>query len=48
MNRHLAALYIIAFAALSIAIGAAFGQRGDWLRLNDLGAPQKTFLELFQ
>jgi hypothetical protein len=37
MNKHIAALYIISFVALSVAMGAAVGQRsviqGSTLRL---------------
>jgi hypothetical protein len=47
MNAHIFILYLIAGAALSIAIGASFGQRSDYLRLNMLGAPQLTLGELF-
>ena len=48
MNRHIVALYLLWFVAFSIALGAAFGQRSDYLRLNDLGAHQLTFRELFR
>ena len=48
MNKHIVILYVLAFAAFSIALGAAFGQRSDYLRLNDLGAPQITFKGLFR
>jgi hypothetical protein len=48
MNGHIATLYLLCFIAISIALGAAFGQRSDYLRLNDLGAPQLTFWELLR
>lgn len=48
MNKHIVVLYVLSFAAFSIAMGAAFGQRSDYLRLNDLGAPQITFKGLFR
>jgi hypothetical protein len=48
VNGHIATLYLLFFIALSIAMGAAFGQRSDYLRLNDLGAPQLGFWELFR
>ncbi len=48
MNGHTATLYLLWFITFSIALGAAFGQRSDYLRLNDLGAPQLTFWELFR
>jgi hypothetical protein len=42
MTRHIITLYVMAFAALSVALGAAFGQRSDYLRLNAIGAPMNT------
>ena len=48
MKGHVATLYLLWFVAFSIALGAAFGQRSDYLRLNDLGAPQLGFWELFR
>lgn len=48
MSGHVAALYLLVFISISIALGAAFGQRSDYLRLNDLGAHQLTFWELFR
>lgn len=48
MNGHIATLYLLSFIAISIAVGAAFGQRSDYLRLNDLQAPQLGFWELFR
>ena len=48
MNKHIVALYLLWFVAFSIALGAAFGQRSDYLRLNDLGAHQLSFGELFR
>ena len=48
MNGHIAPLYLLVFIAFSVALGAAFGQRSDYLRLNDLHAPQLTFWELFR
>lgn len=48
MNGHIATLYLLCSIAFSIALGAAFGQRSDYLRLNDLGAPQLGFWELFR
>ena len=46
MKGHFLALYVLAFAALSIALGAAFGQRSDYLRLQAIGAPQVTILQI--
>lgn len=48
MSKHAIALYLLASLALGIAVGAAFGQRSDYLRLNDLGAPQLTLRDLFR
>jgi hypothetical protein len=48
MGKHIAILYVLWFVAFSVALGAAFGQRSDYLRLNDLGAHQLTFRELFR
>lgn len=48
MNRHIVAFYLLWFVTFSVALGAAFGQRSDYLRLNDLGARQLTFGELFR
>lgn len=45
--KHIIVLYALGFAALSVALGAAFGQRSDYLRLNAVNAPQVTVLELF-
>lgn len=46
-RKHIFILYVTAIAGLAIALGAAFGQRSDYLRLNMLGAPQLTPAELF-
>lgn len=46
-KQHIALLYVLWFVAFSVAMGAAFGQRSDYLRLNLLGARQTTPLELF-
>jgi hypothetical protein len=47
MNKHIAVLYVISFVALSFAMGAAFGQRSDYLRLNAIHAPMNTVMQLF-
>lgn len=47
MRKHIFFLYVIGIIALSIAVGAAFGQRSDYLRLNALGAPKNTLIDLF-
>ena len=48
MNRHIPTLYALWFIAFSIALAGAFGERSNYLRLNDLRAPQLTFWELFR
>ena len=48
MKGHVATLYLLWFVAFSLALGAAFGQRSDYLRLIDLGAPRLGFWELFR
>lgn len=48
MNKHIFILYFISLIAVSIAIGAAFGQRSDYLRLNSIHAPPNSFIDLFQ
>jgi len=48
MNKHIAALYVISFVALSVAMGAAVGQRSDYLRLNAIHAPMNTVMQLFK
>ena len=48
MRGHLTVLYLLAFTAFSIALGAAFGQRSDYLRLNKIHAPQVSVMELFR
>jgi|HubBroStandDraft_2_1064218.scaffolds.fasta_scaffold00003_94 hypothetical protein len=47
LRKHIFILYALTFVAFSIALGAAFGQRSDYLRLNMLGAPRLTAGELF-
>lgn len=48
MYKHIAILYVISFVALSIAMGAAFGQRSDYLRLKAIHAPMNTVMQLFR
>lgn len=48
MNRHIPMLYALWFIAFSIALAGAFGERSNYLRLNDLGAPQLTLWDLFR
>jgi hypothetical protein len=47
LSKHIAILYVLWFVAFSIALGAAFGQRSDYLRLGIAGVRQTTPLELF-
>lgn len=37
----------IAIVALCVALGAAFGQRSDYLRLEKMMAPQVSVMEIF-
>lgn len=37
----------IAIVALCVALGVAFGQRTDYLRLQAIGAPDVTLREIF-
>ena len=39
---------IIACAALVLAIAGAFGERSNYLRLEKMGAPNVTILELLR